>query len=112
MSRKTIAGILAVIGTILTYFQESFGLSLDATAMMTGVTVLLLYVLFEAKLDFKRMSSQAAKFADPKFWTGLVAAVLAAVNTNFGLGIPVELIIGVLGLVMSLLFKKDSATVT
>jgi len=34
--------------------------------------------------------------------------LLVAVNTSFGLNLPVETILAVLGIIMSLLFKADS----
>ena len=108
MSRKTLLGIIAVLGAVLTVFKEQFGLAIDATAVVGGVTVILLYILFEAKLDFKRIAGQLGKFKDPKFWLAFVSALLVAVNTSFGLNLPVETILAVLGIIMSLLFKADS----
>ena len=108
MSRKTLLAILAVIGAVLVFVGKEFGLALDASAVMAGITAILLYIFFEMKADFRRVSSQAGKFKDPKFILALIASVLAAVNTNFGLGIPVEAVIAVLALIMGVLFKAQT----
>jgi len=108
MSRKTLLGIIAVLGAILTVFKEQFGLAIDATAVVGGLTVIILYILFEAKLDFKRVGGQLGKFEDPKFWLALISAVLVAANNGFGLNWPVETILTVLGIIMSLLFGVNS----
>ena len=112
MSRKTLLGIIAVLGAVLTVFKEQFGLAIDATAVVGGLTVILLYVLFESKLDFKRVTAQLGKFKDPKFWLALISALLVAVNESFGLSLPIETILAVLGIIMSLLFKADSKKIS
>lgn len=112
MSRKTLLGIIAVLGAILTVFKEQFGLAIDATAVVGGMTVILLYILFEAKIDFKRVAGQVHKFRDPKFWLALISALLVAVNASFGLNLPVEAILAVLGIIMSFLFGVDSKKIS
>jgi hypothetical protein len=97
MSRKTILGIIGVIGAALT----------DATSAIAGLTAVTLYILFEAKLDLKRIGEQAGKFKDPKFLLALASAILVALSESFGWHIPVETIVSVLTLVMSLLFGKS-----
>lgn len=111
MSRKTILGIIGVLGAILTVFADQFGLTIDPTAAIAGLTAVTLYILFEAKVDLKRIGEQAGKFKDPKFWLALVSALLVAVNQGFGLNLPVETIISVLTLIMSLLFGKSYSAV-
>ena len=108
MSRKTLLGIIAVLGAVLTVFKEQFGLAIDATAVVGGLTVIILYILFEAKLDFKRVSGQFGKFKDPKFWLAFISAVLVAANNGFDLNLPIETILTVLGIIMSLLFGVDN----
>ena len=107
MSRKTIMAILAVIGAVITFFAEEFGLSINPTAVVAGMTALVLYVLFEAKLDLKKLGAQAGRFKDPKFWLAFLSAVLVAVNESFGLNLPIEAIVSVLTLVMSTLFGVE-----
>ena len=111
MSRKTILGIIGVIGAILTVFADQFGLAIDATAAIAGLTAVTLYILFEAKIDLKRIGDQAAKFKDPKFWLALVSALLVALSEGFGWNIPVETIVSVLTLLMSILFGKSYSAV-
>jgi hypothetical protein len=117
MSRKTILGIIGVIGAALTVFADQFGLAIDATSAIAGLTAVTLYILFEAKLDLKRIGEQAGKFKDPKeqagkfkdpkFLLALASAILVALSESFGWHIPVETIVSVLTLVMSLLFGKS-----
>lgn len=97
MSRKS---IFAILGVLLVFLKEQFGLAIDVTAFV-GI---ILYLLFEAKLDLKRITSQAARFKDPKFWVALVATILPAINAEFGLNLPVEAIISVLSVILALLF--------
>ena len=111
MSRKTIMAVLGVVGTVLVFLKEQFGLAIDATAIVAGLAAILLYVLFEAKLDIQRITAQSSKFKDPKFWLAFASALVVAVNESFGLNLPVEIIVTVLTAIMGLLFKKDKATV-
>ena len=108
MSRKTLLGVIAVLGAVLTFFQQQFGLTIDTPAMIVGLTTILLYILFEGKADIKRIGSQAAKFADPKFWAAFVSAMLVAVNNAFELGLPVEAIVSVIAIIMSILFGVEA----
>ena len=48
MSRKTILAIIAVFGAALTVFQQQLGLSIDPTAVVAGLTAIVLYGLFDA----------------------------------------------------------------
>ena len=107
MSRKTLLGIIAIIGAALTFLQVQFGLSISATAVVGGLSAIVLYILFEAKLDLKALGAQPQKWSDPKFWLAFIAAMLVAVGEAFGLNIPVEAITAVLALIMSLLFGKQ-----
>ena len=111
MSRKTILGVIGVLGAVLTVFADQFGLAIDATAAIAGLTAVTLYILFEAKLDLKRIGEQVGKFKDPKFWIALISAVLVALSEGFGWNIPTETIVSVLTLLMSLLFGKSYAAV-
>ncbi len=107
MSRKTIIAVIAVIGAVLTFFSKEFGLSIDPTAVVAGMTALVLYILFEAKLDLKKIKAQSGRFKDPKFWLAFLSAVLVAVSESFGLNLPIEAIASVLTLVMSTLFGVE-----
>ena len=100
MSRKS---IVAILGVILIFLKEQFGLALDATAFI-GV---ILYLLFEAKLDAKRIASQLGRFKDPKFYVALVTAVIPALNAEFGWNLPLDVILIVLNLLLAILFGKD-----
>ena len=112
MSRKTMMSVLAVIGAVLAFFSEQFGLALDSTAIMAGVTATLVYVLFEAKADIKRVSmrisGQLGRFKDPKFIIALISTVLVAVAEAFGLDLPTEAIVSVLTILMTFLFGKEA----
>lgn len=111
MSRKTITAILSVIGAILIFFNQEFGLGLNATAIVAGLTAAVLYIFFEAKLDFKRIlgliNQQSDKWKDPKFWLAFLSAVLIAASESFGLNLPVEAIVSVLTVIMSVLFGVE-----
>lgn len=112
MSRKTIMAILGVIGAILVFFQQQFGLAIDATAIVGGLTAIVLYILFEAKLDLARIGEQVhqvGRFKDPKFWLAFASVLLIALQNAFGWNLPIEAIIAVLTVIMSILFGKDFA---
>ena len=97
MSRKS---IFAVLGVLLVFLKEQFGLAIDVTAFL-GIV---LYLLFEAKLDLKRIVEQAGRFKDPKFWLALVTTLIPVINAEFGLNLPVDAIISVLSIILALLF--------
>jgi len=107
MSRKTITAVLGLIGAVLAFVSNEFGLSIDPTAVLAGLSSVVLYVLLEGKLDIKRVGSQIGKFKDPKFILAFISAILVAANETFGLALPVEAIVGVLTLIMGVLFKVE-----
>lgn len=110
-SRKTLGFIGALIAGILTAFQKQFGISLDPVAVGAGITAVLTYIFFEAKLDLTALTKQPSKWRDPKFWITVVSAVLAAVEATFNVGMPVEFIVGSLttfvGILFGAKFKKS-----
>jgi len=67
----------------------------------------LCYVLFEAKLDLKKLSMQIGRFKDPKFILAFISAILVAISEAFGLELPVEAIVAVLTVIMGVLFKAE-----
>jgi hypothetical protein len=97
MSRKT---IIAILGVVLVFLKEQFGLALDVTAFL-GIV---LYLLFESKLDARRIISQVGRFKDPKFWLALVTAILPVLNTEFGWNLPIEAIVSVLSVLLAVIF--------
>ena len=104
MSRKTLLAVLGVIAAILAFFKEQFGLGMDVTAVLGGLTAVVLYILFEAKLDLKKLGAQPGKWKDPKFWLAMAAVIFAALNKELGLNLPGEAIIAVLTVIMTVLF--------
>lgn len=105
MSRKTIAFVVAILGAILAVFQGLFeGLSLDPAALAAGIGAVLTYIFFEAKLDLSALKKQPGKWKDPKFWVTAISVTLAAVEAQFGIGIPVESIVSGLTILVSILF--------
>ena len=107
MSRKTLMFILGLLGAFLTFFGTQFGLAIDSTAMIGGLTVISLYIFSEAKLDIQRVGQQAAKFRDPKFWLAFVVAILTELNASLGLNLPIEVIQTFLGLLLAWLFGSE-----
>jgi len=107
MSRKTITAVLGLIGAALAFVSSEFGLSIDPTAVLAGLSSVVLYVLLEGKLDIKRVGSQIGKFKDVKFWLAFISAILVAANETFGLALPVEAIVAVLTVIMGVLFKVE-----
>lgn len=105
MSRKTIGFVVTIIVTVLTAFQEQFGLNIDPLAVAAGIGAVLTYIFFEGKLDLKALADQPGKWKDPKFWITVISAVLAAIEATFAIGIPVESIIVVLTMIVGYLFK-------
>jgi len=104
MSRKTIGFVVAIVGAVLLAFQQQFGLSFDPTAVAVGLGAILTYIFFEAKLDLKALASQPGKWKDPKWWITIVSAILAAIEANWQIGIPVETIITILTALVAILF--------
>ena len=104
MSRKTIGFVVAIVGAVLLAFQEQFGLSFNPTAVAAGLGAILTYVFLEAKLDLQALAAQPQKWVDPKFWITIVSALLAAIEANWQLGIPVETINTVLTALVAILF--------
>ena len=105
MSRKTIGYVIAILGAILAVFQKQFGLSIDPTAAAAGIGAVLTYIFFESKLDMKALAAQPGKWKDPKFWITLISVVLAAIESSFGLGIPVESVVTALTMIVGVLFR-------
>jgi len=105
MSRKTLLLVLGIVGAILAVFGETFGLVLNAGVFMAALATITIYIFFESKADWKRMAAQAGKWKDPKFWIAIVTSVLAVINTQLGLNIPTEVVIGVLTVILGILFK-------
>jgi uncharacterized membrane protein len=99
MSRKS---LIAILGVLFVFLKEQFGLAIDATAFVA----ILAYLLFESKLDAKRIYSQAGRFKDPKFWIALIAALVPVINAEFGFNLPADAIIIVLNLLLAILFKS------
>jgi len=108
MSRKTIAVFVAVIGAILGVLVTTFGLSIDATVLATGLAAVLVWVFGEAKADLAKIGAQVGRFKDPKFWLMIINAIITALGTA-GVIPPVlaESIIAVLTLIIGVLFKTD-----
>ena len=107
MSRKTLMFVLGLLGALLAFLKSQFGLAIDSTAVIGGLTVISLYIFSEAKLDIQRVGQQAAKFKDPKFWVAFIVTILTALNENLGLNLPIEAIQAVLGLILALLFGSE-----
>lgn len=108
MSRKTLMAVLAVITAVLAFFKDQFGLALDPAAVVGGIGAVVLYLLFEAKLDFKKLVPQSGKWKDLKFWLALVTLLYTTIGQQFGLKLPLspELVSSILAAVMSALFAK------
>lgn len=104
MSRKTLMTVLGVITIIVTFLQEQFGLSAGLVPAVGGVGIALIYVLFEAKLDLKKMGAQPGKWKDPKFWIALAGVLIPELNRQLGLNLPTEAIVAVLGVILAILF--------
>jgi len=111
MSRKTLTIIIAVFGAILGVFATTFGLAIDQTAVLAGVTALAVYIFGEAKADLKRIGTQAGKFKDPKFLISIISAIIAAL-AGAGLTLPIspEVIIAGLTAIVGILFKVKKPT--
>jgi len=107
MSRKTIGFIVAIVGGILALFQQTFGITLDPLAIAAGLGAILTYIFFEAKLDLAALAAQPGKWKDPKFWITAVSVILAAIEATFAVGIPVEVIVSILTVLVGMLFGKQ-----
>lgn len=105
MSRKTIFTVLAVIGSVLTVFAQTLGLSINPTVVLAGVASILIYVFGQAKTDLS-LIAQPEKWKDPKVYLAAVSAGLAAL-ASAGVTLPIspEIIIAILAAIMGILFK-------
>jgi len=112
MSRKTLTAALGIIGAVLAFFSEQFGLSINPIKVMAGLSAITLYLLWEGKLDIQRVGLQIGRFKDPKFWLAFISAILVAVSEAFGLALPVEAIVAVLTVIMGVLFKAEFKKMT
>jgi len=109
MSRKTVMFIVAIVGALLTWATGIFGLSISATAVVGGMTAVVVYIFGEMKNDIARVKKkiyQGEKWRDPAFWTSLVAAFLPVVNTYLKLNIPVETVVSILTVILAFIFGK------
>ena len=104
MSRKTLTAVIGIVAAILVFLKDQFGLSIDAAGFATSLGLILAYVLFEAKLDLRKIGAQIGKWKDPKFWVALASPIITALNNALGWNLPVETINAVLGAVLSILF--------
>jgi hypothetical protein len=104
MSRKTLLAVLGILTAIFTFLKAEFGLGMDVTAVLGGLSAVVLYILFQAKLDLKKIGDQPGKWKDPKFWLAALAVILAALNKELGLNLPGEAIIAALAVIMTVLF--------
>lgn len=108
-SRKVILLVLGVVYTLLTFFKDEVGISLDPEAVVTTMAVIVVYIFGEFKLDMKKITGLiGSKWADPKFWMAILGALLPVFAAVFGLNIPVKIITGMLAAVVGLLFKRKS----
>ncbi len=107
-SRKVLFLVLGIVLVALNQLQESFGLTLDANAVVMSVAVVLVYIFGEGQNDLKRMKSQIGKFRDPAFWIGLTGGLIPVVNTAFDLDIPVAIVNTALTFLLGLIFRKRS----
>ena len=105
MTRKFLLVLVAVIGAALTFLKAQFGLSIDATAVVGAITLIVVYVFGEAKADMARLKAQANKWGDPKFLATFLGAIIVPVVEAFGLTLPTEIIQAVLAAIVALLFK-------
>ena len=109
MSRKAILTIVAVLGAVLGVFKTTFGLTIDSGTMLAGVGAILLYVFFEAKADKDRLRDQAGKWKDPKWIITVLSAALVAFQQSTGMALPVDAIVAILTVIVSVLFKVQTA---
>ena len=107
MSRKTIMAVLAFVSAILVFLKTKFELAIDPAGFIAAIGVIILYLLFQAKMDIQKIGRQFDKFKSKKFWLALVAVVVPAINSAFGLNIPVEIVVSVLGFIMTMIFGKE-----
>jgi hypothetical protein len=105
MSRKTLMFVLAIVMAVLGLFKTEFGLQMDVAGLVGGITLLLTYVFFEAKLDILRIRQQKGKWSDPKFWVSFILAIVTALNANLGWHIPVEIVSAIAFSIITALFK-------
>ena len=103
MSRKTIMYVIGIITAIGTFIQQQMGLGISFAAVGASALAIVTYLQFQAKLDLKAIQ-QFGKFKDPKFYVGLIAAVLPTIGQIFGLELPVEQISLVLTTILTVLF--------
>ena len=113
--RKIIMLIIGLLGVVLAYFRDQFGLSgLQLEAMLIALIPIVVYIFGEARNDIERikksLATQSGKWTDPKFWVGAVAVIIIWVNQAFGLNLPVEIIITALTFILGLIFRKDFST--
>ena len=110
--RKIIMLIIGVLGVVLAYFRDQFGLSgLNLEVMLVALVPIIAYIFGEARSDMERikksLAEQSGKWIDPKFLIGLAAALLVWANQALGLNLPVEIIVTALTFILGLIFRKE-----
>ncbi len=107
MSRKTIIAVLGFLTAILVFLKAQFGLDVEVTGFVAAIGVVVTYLLFQAKMDIRKIGRQFDKFKSKKFYLALASTLVPAINTALGLNIPVEIVVGVMGFIMTLIFGKE-----
>ena len=113
-SRKVILLVVGIITAIMTFMQKTVGVSMDATAALSGLVVVVAYLFGEGKMDFKRVKTgivQGGKWKDSAFWTSLAASLLPVFNEALGINIPVEMVNSVIAIVIGFVFSKRAKNV-
>ena len=112
MSRKTIMYIVGILTAIGTFIQTQMGLEINFAAVGATALAIVTYFQFQAKLDIQRVKA-FGKYKDPKFYVGLVAALLPQINQIFGINLPADTVSVVLTAILTalfgLVFKKELA---
>jgi len=109
--RKIVTLIVAGGAVVLAYFRDKFGLQgLQIEQVLIALVPALIFLAFEAKADILRikeaLAQQSHKWRDGKFWGGLLTVLVPYLNEALGWNLPVEVITGIVGVLVSLFFGK------
>lgn len=107
-SRKVLLLIAGIIYAALTFLKDQIGISLDPTAVVGTMAMIVIYLFGEARNDMARVKAkivQEGKWKDPKFWISLAGAFIPVINEALVLSLPVEIINTLLATILALLFK-------
>jgi len=114
--KQVVMMLVGVVTAVIVFFKDTFGLEIDPAVVLTGIGPAAAYIFGQLKNDLSRLKAGLyvdRRFADPKFWAALIAAILPVIAETFGIELSASIAAGIAGTIMSILgglfWKKQKA---